>query len=134
MRWPRAGYCVPRIGGPSVKPYQPPKIWETVAMDQATRGLQSAIQAMPLPAQHVYILEAQRAAAFDGHLQCSFARRTALVRRERTNTPLQALVTMNDPQFVEAARVSGAKRDYLQARKDLDGEIDYMADRLWPAV
>ena len=43
------------------------------------------------------------AAGFDGYFQCA-SRETCTVRRERTDTPLQALATLNDPQFVEAAR------------------------------
>ena len=57
------------------------------------------------------------------------ARETCTVRRERTNTPLQALVTLNDPQFVEAAR----------RLAELGGRIDSRRARwtpqrvLWPA-
>lgn len=51
------------------------------------------------------------------------------MRRERTDTPLQALVTMDDPQFVEAARVL-AQNALLSGNGNADREVAYMADRL----
>src|SRR5437870_6851373 len=50
------------------------------------------------------------------------------VRRERTNTPLQALVTLNDPQFVEAAR--SLAQSTLKQTASTDGRLDFMAKRL----
>ena len=56
-------------------------------------------------------------------------RETCTVRRERTNTPLQALVTLNDPQFVEAARYL-AQAALKQGGSSCDCRIDFMARRL----
>jgi hypothetical protein len=51
------------------------------------------------------------------------------VQRERTNTPLQALVTLNDPQFVEAAR-NLASRAIKEAGEDDSARVDFLAERL----
>jgi hypothetical protein len=56
-------------------------------------------------------------------------REVCVVRRERTNTPMQALVTMNDPQFVEAARVL-AQNAMLASSGNLNGAIDFMSMRV----
>jgi len=51
------------------------------------------------------------------------------VRRERTNTPLQALVTLNDPQLIEAAR-SLAQDALLHGGDSTGSRLDYLAKRL----
>jgi hypothetical protein len=57
------------------------------------------------------------------------SREVCTVRRERTNTPLQALATLNDPQFVEAARRL-AERTLKEAGETDDARIDFIARRL----
>ena len=56
-------------------------------------------------------------------------REVCVVRRDRTNTPLQALVTMNDPQFVEAARAL-AERAMRASPADVTAAFDEMAARV----
>ena len=99
-----SGELTQEIGGPSVKPYQPKGIWEVATSgrgltrynqdhnaDLYRRGLYTFIKrTVPPPSMLV----------FDGS-----SRDQCEVRRLRTNTPLQALVMMNDPQVNEAARV-----------------------------
>jgi hypothetical protein len=55
-------------------------------------------------------------------------RESCTVRRERTNTPLQALVAMNDVQFVEAAKVLA--QSSMRNAPTLDAQLDYIALRL----
>ena len=57
------------------------------------------------------------------------SRELCTVRRERTNTPLQALVTLNDPQFVEAARVLAA-RALKDGGATPESRIDFLTSRV----
>jgi hypothetical protein len=57
------------------------------------------------------------------------SREVCAVRRERTNTPLQALVTLNDEQFVEAARHL-AQRPLREGGDTVEGRLDALARRL----
>ncbi|CAN5306521.1 DUF1553 domain-containing protein [soil metagenome] len=97
-----SGLLTPTIGGPSVRPYQPPGIWNEVSLDGGLRYEQDHGDALYRRSMYTYW---KRSApnpammAFDAP-----TRETCTVQRDRTNTPLQALVTLNDTQFVEAAR------------------------------
>ena len=92
-----------RIGGPSVYPYQPDGIWEALATRNATHYVQS--QGDSLYRRSMYTIW-KRSAPPPMMLNFDAAERaTCIVKRQKTSTPLQALVTLNDPQFVEAARV-----------------------------
>jgi len=100
-----AGILNTEIGGPSVKPYQPKGVWESTTSGRGElaryvqdngeklyrRGLYHFIK-RTAPPPSLLIMDASN------RDQCE-------VTRLRTNTPLQALVLMNDPQYLEAARV-----------------------------
>jgi hypothetical protein len=118
-----AGLLVHRVGGPSVRPYQPAGLWEQVAVgggyssqtyvqsqgpDLYRRGLYTYWKrSLPHPAL----------VAFDAP-----TRETCTACRPRTNTPLQALVLLNDPNFVEAARAL-AERILREEGSDFAGRV-----------
>jgi hypothetical protein len=104
-----SGLLSRHIGGPSVKPYQPPGVWEAVAMiGSDTRNYrQDSGEALYRRSMYTFWKRAAPPASME--IFNAPNRETCAVRRERTNTPLQALVTLNDPQFVEAARGFAAK-------------------------
>ena len=100
------GLLVRSIGGASVRPYQPDGLWEEVAFGIKTYGAQEYKQdhGDALYRRSMYTFWKRSCpppslVTFDAP-----DRETCTVRRERTNTPLQALVLLNDPIYVEAAR------------------------------
>jgi hypothetical protein len=124
-----SGLLSPQIGGASVKPYQPVNIWETVAMDQSNTRFYKQDTGDKLYRRSMYTFWKRSAPPPSMDIFNAPSREVCIVRRERTNTPLQALVTMNDPQFVEAAR-SLAQHALEQSHANPDGEVNFMADRL----
>jgi hypothetical protein len=104
-----SGLLVDKIGGPSVKPPQPAGLWEAVAYSGGEQPGDTFRFVPDKGADKIYrrtlYTFIKRTAAppqlttFD-----ATARESCIVRRERTNTPLQALLLLNDPQFIEAAR------------------------------
>ena len=106
-----SGLLVKTIGGPSVKPYQPPGLWETASSGRGIlrnykqdhgnelyrRGMYTFVKrTVPPPVMGIFDASNRD--------QCE-------VNRLKTNTPLQALIMMNDPTVLEASRVLAAKLD-----------------------
>jgi hypothetical protein len=96
-----SGLLDPRVGGPSVKPYQPARLW----MELTGKLDYDQSHGADLYRRSVYTYVKRTAAppamvTFDAS-----PRETCTVRVTRTNTPLQALALMNDVTYVEASRV-----------------------------
>ncbi len=99
-----SGLLVPKIGGPSVKPYQPDGVWEAVAIIGSNTRDYRRDSGENLYRRTMYTFWKRSAPPASLEVFNAPNRETCAVRRERTNTPLQALVTLNDEQYVEAAR------------------------------
>ncbi|MFL6447516.1 MAG: DUF1553 domain-containing protein [Bryobacteraceae bacterium] len=123
-----SGLLNTEIGGPSVKPYQPSGIWETVAMEQSNTRVYQQDTGDKLYRRSLYTFWKRSAPPPSMDIFNAPSREFCTVRRELTNTPLQALVTMNDVQFVEAARVLA--QNAMLSEKRLDRELGYMSARL----
>jgi len=124
-----SGLLRPEIGGPSVKPYQPANIWETVAMNESNTRFYKQDSGDGLYRRSLYTFWKRSAPPALMDIFNAPSRETCVVRRERTNTPLQALAAMNDPQFVEAARWL-AQHALKQSNGQVESQVNFMADRL----
>ncbi len=108
------GLLVERIGGPSVKPYQPAGLWKETSNRPYVQDSGAALYRRSLytywkrsvPPPNLFALDAP-------------TRETCITRRQRTNTPLMALVLMNDPTFVEAARALAVRAAVRDAADDV---------------
>jgi hypothetical protein len=116
------------VGGPSVKPYQPPNVWDVVSLPESDTSEYEQDTGDALYRRSVYIFWKRQAPPPALEVFNAPSREQSVVQRERTNTPLQALVAMNDVQLVEAARVLAAHA--CQAENTSEGRLSYMMLRV----
>jgi mono/diheme cytochrome c family protein len=124
-----SGLLVPKIGGPSVKPYQPEGVWEAVAMPESNTRKYEQDKGDKLYRRSVYTFWKRSAPPASLDIFNAPNRETCTVKRERTNTPLQALATLNDPQFIEAARHL-AELALKNGGKTAESRLNFIALRL----
>ena len=98
-----AGLLVPKIGGPSVKPYMPDNFWDDTSKYGDLRGYK-ADTGEGLYRRSFYTIWKRTAAPPSMLLFDAPTREVCTVKRSRTNTPLQALSLLNEVTFVEAAK------------------------------
>ncbi len=120
-----SGALNPKRGGPPVKPYQPKGIWYAVGYTDSNTAIFQMDQGEDLYRRSLYTFWKRTAPPPNMVVFDAPSRETCSVRRERTNTPLQALTLMNDPQYVEAARQL-AQRSMLENRGSTPGTIRAM--------
>jgi len=122
-----SGLLICRVGGPSVKPYQPPGLWKEISHFGSTLAtaqvfVQDHGESLYRRSLYTYwkrTVPPPAMVAFDAP-----TREICTMQRSATNTPLQALVLLNDPQFVEAARAL-AERVLREGPSDPEARLAY---------
>ncbi len=112
-----SGLLRERLGGASVKPYQPEGLWEDVSVERREKYVIDNGEGLYRRSMYTFwkrTCPPPGMTTFDAP-----DREFCLIRRARTNTPLQALVLLNDPTFVEAARKL-AERVLAETKSDDD--------------
>jgi hypothetical protein len=117
-----SGLLSPKVGGPSVKPYQPENLWDGNLFGNLVKYVVDSGDNLYRRSMYTFI---KRTALPANMMTFDMASREyCTVKRSRTNTPLQALDVMNDPQYVEAARVL-AERMLSEGGADAVSRIAY---------
>ena len=111
-----SGLLVDRLGGPSVKPYQPDGLWEDASSKPYVQDTGEALYRRGMYTFWKRTVPPPTMLTFD-----AVTREVCVVNRETTQTPLQALALMNDPTFVEAARMLAEQ--LMQNGNDAQGRI-----------
>ena len=104
-----SGLLINHQGGHGFRPYQPAGLWEDVAFQGSTTATYMQDKTSEIYRRSLYLFWKRTSPhpvmmSFDAP-----SREACVVRRPRTNTPMQALITMNEPAFMEAARVFGER-------------------------
>ncbi len=94
-----SGLLVERVGGPSVRPYQPPGLWKDLNGQTYKPDSGPGLYRRSLYTFWKRTVAPPAMVAFDAS-----TRETCTVRETRTNTPLQALNLLNDVTYIEASR------------------------------
>jgi hypothetical protein len=123
------GLLANKIGGSSVKPYQPANVWEQVSYPTSDTVNYIQEHGAALYRRSMYTYWKRMAPPPDMDAFDAPMRDVVCTRRQRTDTPLQALVTMNDTQWVEAARAL-AQRVILEGGKQTNQRINLMSEIL----
>ena len=123
-----SGLLVEKIGGPSVRPYQPAGVWE--AGSHQISDTMSYVQdhGDNLYRRSLYTFWKRMATMPNMDALDMPVRDGACTRRQRTDTPLQALVLMNDPQWLEAARQLAER--LIHDTPDADARFDRLGEIL----
>ncbi len=119
-----SGLLVNRIGGPSVKPYQPPGVWEAVGYTTSNTARFTQDHGEALYRRSLYTFWKRTAPPSALQIFDAPTRETCTVRRSRTNSPLAALALLNDVQFFEAAR-GLAQRTMIEAGPNVQDRAAY---------
>ncbi|MBD0850890.1 DUF1553 domain-containing protein [Maribacter arenosus] len=118
-----SGLLSKEIGGPSVKPYQPEGIWEeTTGGGGGTTATYVQGKGADLYRKSLYTFWKRTVPPPSMMTFDASSRDLCSVQRQQTNTPLQALVLLNDPQLIEAARVM-AYNEILVNQNDINKQI-----------
>jgi len=121
-----SGLLVERVGGPSVRPPQPQGLWEAVAFTGSNTGKFVADKGLEkVHRRSMYTFWKRTSHPPQMGTLDAPSRESCTVRRERTNTPLQALLLMNEQLFVEASRAL-AERTLREAGGDRDARLRHL--------
>ncbi len=119
-----SGLLVEKLGGPSVKPYQPDGLWNAVAYTTSNTARFTQDHGEALYRRSLYTFHKRTSPPPTMLLLDAPSRETCVVNRARTNTPLAALALMNDVQMFEAARKL-AERMMLQGDRTPQERVAY---------
>jgi hypothetical protein len=123
-----SGLLVEKIGGPSVKPYQPPGVWEAGSHQVSDTKDYVQDHGDALYRRSLYTFWKRMATMPDMDALDEPVRDGVCTRRQRTDTPLQALVLMNDPQWLEASRQLAER--ILHESQQTDARLDDLGEIL----
>ncbi len=122
-----SGLLVPKVGGPSVKPYMPEAVWDETSVYGDMRNYK-ADAGEGLYRRSVYTIWKRTAAPPSMLMFDSSSREVCTVKRSRSNTPTQALSLLNEITYVEAARKLGESA--LRQPGDADARLAWAFRRV----